>query len=83
MAAARVMVPSIQLVSDYKIKGRALVVPIQGDGIFRANLSKYLYSNILLGSYTVVWKVNLQTHNILAHTAPSFALQLFYMRKDV
>lgn len=55
MAAARVMVPSIQLVSDYKIKGRALVVPIQGDGIFRANLSKYLYSNTL-GSYTILFE---------------------------
>lgn len=41
MAAARVEVPNIQLISDYKIKGRALVVPIQGDGIFRANLSEF------------------------------------------
>ncbi|XP_046669012.1 protein takeout-like isoform X1 [Homalodisca vitripennis] len=39
MAAARVEVPTIQLVSDYTIKGRALVVPIEGDGIFRANLT--------------------------------------------
>ncbi|XP_054273334.1 protein takeout-like isoform X2 [Macrosteles quadrilineatus] len=39
MAAARIEIPNIMLLSDYTIKGRALVVPIQGNGIFRANLT--------------------------------------------
>lgn len=37
----------IRLISDYNIKGRALVVPIEGNGIFMANLSKYTLQNSL------------------------------------
>ncbi|XP_075235679.1 protein takeout-like [Lycorma delicatula] len=35
----KITVPMISLESDYEIKGRALVVPIQGMGIFKANLT--------------------------------------------
>lgn len=38
---AKISIPVLYLESDYDIKGRALVVPIQGVGLFTANLSKY------------------------------------------
>lgn len=39
---AKLTFPVLYLESDYDIKGRALVVPIQGTGLFTANLSEYL-----------------------------------------
>lgn len=38
---AKIIIPVLYLESDYDISGRALVVPIQGTGLFTANLSKY------------------------------------------
>lgn len=37
---AKISIPVLYLESDYEIMGRALVVPIQGTGLFTANLSK-------------------------------------------
>lgn len=37
---AKIAFPILYLESDYDIKGRALVVPILGTGLFTANLSK-------------------------------------------
>lgn len=54
MAAARVDIPAIELVSDYKIKGRALIVPIEGNGLLRANLCEYsslMVVSLLLAPY--------------------------------
>lgn len=62
---AKITFPVLYLESDYDIKGRALVVPIQGTGPFTANLSKkeFKYNVFFFCSSNLTLYIDLSAKN--------------------